>query len=68
MNKNKKDPRIICRKDNGFESKQLPKNWKYHKGTFNDRGQPQFRNMAEAKEAAARARGEEGVEIHYDEL
>ena len=67
---NQKDPKltIICRKDKGFESKQLPKNWKYHKGTFNDRGQPQFRNMAEAREAAARARGEEGVEIHYDEL
>jgi hypothetical protein len=64
----KTNPRIIVRKDEAFASKQLPKHWKYHKGEFDKSGRPVFRNMAEAHEATRRARGEEGVNLHYDEL
>ncbi len=64
----KSNPRIIVRKDDAFVSRQLPKNWKYHKGQFDKSGRPVFRNMAEAHEASRRARGESGVNLHYDEL
>jgi hypothetical protein len=68
MKKPKSKLQIICRKDNGFASEQLPRHWKYHKGNFDSKGRPRFVNMQEAREATARARGEEGVNIHYDEL
>jgi hypothetical protein len=64
----KSNPRIIVRKDDAFVSRQMPKNWKHHKGQFDKSGRPIFRNMAEAHEAARRARGEEGTQVHYDEL
>lgn len=64
----KSNPRIIVRKDDAFTSRQLPKNWRYHKGEFDKNGRPVFRNMREAHEAARRARGESGVNLHYDEL
>ncbi|UCC88296.1 MAG: hypothetical protein JSV81_03040 [Anaerolineales bacterium] len=64
----KSSHRIIVRKDEAFASQQLPKHWKYHKGEFDKKGRPVFRNMAEAHEASRRARGEEGVNLHYDEL
>lgn len=64
----KASSRIIVRKDDAFASRQLPKNWAYHKGQFDKKGRPVFRNMKEAHEAARRARGESGVNLHYDEL
>lgn len=64
----KANSRIIVRKNDAFVSQQLPKNWKYHKGEFDRKGRPVFRNMQEAHEASRRARGEEGVNLHYDEL
>jgi len=64
----KSNPRIIVRKDDAFVSRQLPKNWKHHKGQFDQKGRPVFRNMREAHEAARRAQGEEGTNLHYDEL
>jgi len=64
----KSNPRIIVRKDEAFQSHQLPKNWKHHKGEFDKKGRPVFRNMREAHEAARRARGEEGTHLYYDEL
>jgi hypothetical protein len=64
----KANSRIIVRKNDAFASSQLPKNWKYHKGEFDKKGRPVFRNMQEAHEASRRARGEEGVNLHYDEL
>ena len=62
------NPRIIVRKDDAFASNQMPRNWKHHKGAFDKKGRPIFRNMAEAHESARRARGEEGAEVHYDEM
>lgn len=64
----KANSRIIVRKNEAFVSQQLPKNWRHHKGEFDKRGRPVFRNMQEAHEASRRARGEEGVNLHYDEL
>jgi hypothetical protein len=60
--------RIIVRKDDAFASNQMPRNWKHHKGQFDKKGRPVFRNMAEAHESARRARGEEGAQVHYDEM
>jgi hypothetical protein len=62
------NPRIIVRKDDAFASNQMPRNWKHHKGAFDKKGRPIFRNMAEAHESARRARGEEGAQVHYDEM
>jgi hypothetical protein len=64
----KANPRIIVRKDEAFRSHQSPRHWKHHKGEFDKRGRPIFRNMRDAHEAARRARGEEGANVHYDEL
>jgi hypothetical protein len=50
-----------------FESHQLPRNWKHHKGEFGPTGKPRFANKAEVDEAVARARGDD-TEIAYGEL
>lgn len=62
------NPRIIVRKDEAFRSQAAPRNWKHHKGEFDKKGRPIFRNMYEAHEATRRARGEEGSQVYYDEL
>lgn len=64
----KSNHRVHIRTDEAFVSRQAPRNWKHHRGQFDKNGRPIFRNMAEAREAAKRARGEEGTNVHYDEL
>lgn len=64
----KSNPRIHIRRDEAFVSNQAPRHWKHHKGKFDSKGRPIFNNMREAHEAARRARGEEGSNVHYDEL
>ena len=57
--------------DIGFASYQLPKNWSHHKdagGEFTDRGQPIFGDRKQIEESMARARGEDGTTIEYNEL
>ena len=57
--------------DIGFASYQLPKNWVHHKGAggeFTERGQPIFGSRKQIEESMARARGEEGTTIEYNEL
>ena len=61
-------PDIACRSDVQFESRQLPKNWKNHTGSFSADGKPQFHRRYEAHEAAKRMAGEEDMICHYDEL
>ena len=57
--------------DIGFASYQLPKNWAHHKdagGEFTARGQPIFGDRKQIEESMARARGEDGTTIEYNEL
>lgn len=57
--------------DIGFASYQMPKGWKHHKdagGKFTERGQPIFENRQQIEESMARARGEDGTTIEYNEL
>lgn len=62
------NPRIIVRRNDAFVSNQAPRNWKHHKGEFDKKGRPIFRNMQEAHESARRARGEEGARTYYDAM
>ena len=50
-----------------FESHQLPRYWKHHKGAFSPAGKPRFSNRGEVDEAMARA-GHDGTEMKYGEL
>ncbi len=59
---------IHSRSDVRFVSRQLPRNWKNHKGEFTANGMPKFHNRHEANEAAARMSGEENVICEYDAL
>ena len=55
----------------GFESYQLPRNWKHHKdagGKFAPDGKPIFGDRRQIEESMARARGEDGTTIEYNEL
>ena len=57
--------------DIGFESRQLPRNWQHHKdagGEFSPDGKPIFGDRKQIEESMARARGEEGTFIEYNEL
>ena len=57
--------------DIGFQSYQLPRNWKHHKdagGEFAPDGKPIFGDRKQIEESMARARGEEGTTIEYNEL
>lgn len=51
-----------------FESHQLPRYWKHHKGEFAPNGKPRFATRKQVDEAMARCRGDEGQEIGYGEL
>lgn len=51
-----------------FESHQLPRNWKHHKGEFSPEGKPRFNSKQEIKEACARASHLEGQEVRHGEL
>lgn len=59
---------IHARSDVRFVSRQLPRNWKNHKGDFTANGMPKFHNRTEANEAARRMSGEENVICEYDAL
>ena len=67
----KKNIEFSVAPDIGFASYQLPKNWQHHQdagGEFTDRGQPIFSSRKQIEEAMARARGEAGTLIEYNEL
>jgi hypothetical protein len=51
-----------------FESHQLPRHWRYHKGEFSPSGKPRFSSRKEVDEAMARCRHNDGQEISYGEL
>ena len=61
-------PEAIVRSDVRFESRQLPKFWQNHTGTFSSDGKPQCNSRYEATEAAKRMSGEEDVNCEYDAL
>lgn len=50
-----------------FESSQLPRWWKHHKGEFSPTGKPRYNSRREIDEDCARAR-EAGTEIEYGQL
>lgn len=50
-----------------FESHQLPRWWKHHKGEFGPTGKPRFSNRGEVDEAVAAANHDD-TEIKYGEL
>lgn len=50
-----------------FESHQLPRWWKHHKGGFSSEGKPRFSNRGEVDEAVAAANHDD-TEIKYGEL
>ena len=59
-------PDALVKQDVQFESRQLPKHWKNHKGSFSADGKPQFNSRYEAHEAAKRMAGEEDVICEYE--
>jgi hypothetical protein len=62
---------ISVEPDIGFESYQLPRNWKHHKdagGEFAPDGKPIFGDRKQIEESMARARGEDDTTIEYNEL
>ena len=50
-----------------FESTQLPRWWKHHKGEFSPIGKPRYSNRQEVEEDMARAR-HDGTQIEYGSL
>ena len=50
-----------------FESHQLPRWWKHHKGAFSEHGKPRFTSREQVEDGVARAR-HEGTDISYGEL
>jgi len=50
-----------------FESHQLPRWWKHHKGEFGPTGKPRFSNRGEVDESVARA-NDDDTEIKYGEM
>lgn len=50
-----------------FESHQLPRWWKHHKGAFSPAGKPRFSNRGEVDEAVAAANHDD-THIKYGEL
>ncbi len=64
---------IICGAQEGstrfprFESHQLPRWWKHHKGAFGPTGKPRFSNRGEVDESVARA-NDDDTEMRYGEL
>ena len=50
-----------------FFSRSLPRNWKYHKGKFNEGGQPLFEGKKAVRETVARA-NDDGDNVSYGEL
>ena len=51
-----------------FESHQLPRYWKHHKGEFSKEGKPRFDTKKQIDEACSRAEHADGTTIKHGEL